>query len=83
MVRLSRNYRGASMPGARLTTKSIIASAVVRSAGSRFSKRAAKSRAVDEVIELGEDEFAMYVMNQRSWKHDFARTTAIYTGRHR
>ena len=35
---------------------------------------------VDEVIELNEDEFAMYVMDQWSWKGNFTHTTAMYTG---
>ena len=33
---------------------------------------------VDEVIELTEDEFARYVMDQWSWKHAFTRTTLMY-----
>lgn len=35
---------------------------------------------VDDVIELSEDEFAMYVMDQWSWKNNFTRTTTMYTG---
>jgi len=35
---------------------------------------------VEEVIELTEDEFAMYVMDQWSWKNSFTRTTTMYTG---
>lgn len=33
---------------------------------------------VDEVIDLSDDEFAMYVMDQWSWKSSFTRTTAMY-----
>ena len=36
---------------------------------------------VDEVVELSEDEFAMYVMDQWAWKNDFARTATMYTRR--
>lgn len=36
---------------------------------------------VDEVVELSEDEFAMFVMDQWSWKHDFARTASMYSRR--
>lgn len=35
---------------------------------------------VDDVIELSEDEFAMYVMDQWTWKNNFTRTTTMYTG---
>lgn len=38
---------------------------------------------VDDIIELSEDEFAMYVMDQWSWKSNFTRTTTMYTGRRR
>lgn len=34
---------------------------------------------VDDVIELSEDEFGMYVMDQWSWKSNFTRTTTMYT----
>jgi len=36
---------------------------------------------VDEVVELSEDEFGMYVMDQWSWKGAFNRTTDMYTAR--
>ncbi|MDQ0375999.1 hypothetical protein [Cellulomonas humilata] len=35
---------------------------------------------VDEVIELKEDEVAMFVMDQWSWKSSFTRTTTMYDG---
>ena len=33
---------------------------------------------VHDTIELTEDEFAMYVMDQWRWKQDFSETTARY-----
>lgn len=36
---------------------------------------------VDEVIELSEDEFAMYVMDQWSWKGSFTQTATMYATR--
>ncbi|GAB3862582.1 hypothetical protein GCM10028801_28330 [Nocardioides maradonensis] len=36
---------------------------------------------IDDVIELSEDEFAMYVMDQWAWKSDFASTTSRYVRR--
>lgn len=36
---------------------------------------------IDEVIELDEEEFARYVMDQWSWKHNFTRTATMYTRR--
>lgn len=38
---------------------------------------------LDDVIELTEDEFAMYVMDQWSWKNSFTSTTSRYVGRAR
>lgn len=38
---------------------------------------------VDDIVELSEDEFAMYVMDQWSWKGNFTRTTTMYTGARR
>lgn len=34
---------------------------------------------IDSTIELSEDEFAMYVMDQWRWKQDFTATTTRYT----
>jgi hypothetical protein len=33
---------------------------------------------VDEVVELDADDFARFVMDQWSWKHDFTDTTTFY-----
>jgi len=34
---------------------------------------------VSETVELSEDEFAMYVMDQWRWKQSFSDSTAMYT----
>ncbi|MEO7980583.1 MAG: hypothetical protein ABI807_06790 [Sporichthyaceae bacterium] len=34
---------------------------------------------VDDVVELTEDDFGMYVMDQWHWKHAFDETTSYYT----
>jgi len=36
---------------------------------------------VDEVIELGADDFARFVMDQWDWKQDFTETATYYEGR--
>lgn len=36
---------------------------------------------IDDVIELTEDEFGMYVMDQWSWKSHFTNTTSRYVRR--
>jgi hypothetical protein len=36
---------------------------------------------IDDTIELTEDEFAMYVMDQWSWKSSFTSTTSRYVRR--
>ncbi len=33
---------------------------------------------IDDTVELTQDEFAMYVMDQWRWKQDFTETTAHY-----
>ena len=33
---------------------------------------------IDDTIQLSEDEFAMYVMDQWRWKQDFAESTLCY-----
>lgn len=38
---------------------------------------------IDDVIELTEGEFGMYVMDQWSWKSDFLSTTSPYVRRQR
>ncbi|GAA3755093.1 hypothetical protein GCM10022240_05120 [Microbacterium kribbense] len=35
---------------------------------------------IDDEIELTEDEFGMYVMDQWDWKRSFAETTTLYGG---
>lgn len=35
---------------------------------------------VDDVIELTEDEFGQYVMDQWHWKNEFTNTTTMYGG---
>ena len=37
---------------------------------------------IHDTVELSQDEFAMYVMDQWRWKQDFTETTARYLGRH-
>ena len=36
---------------------------------------------IRDTVELSENEFAMYVMDQWSWKQDFTDTTLRYLGR--
>ena len=38
---------------------------------------------IHDTVELSEDEFAMYVMDQWRWKQDFTETTARYLRRER
>ena len=36
---------------------------------------------IHDTVELGQDEFAMYVMDQWRWKQDFTETVTRYLGR--